>query len=66
MRRASGSGEARRAVYQCGDKPDDDEIRNKRAGNAQQRRKDAQSVLAVPPFASSASHEAAERFCFVF
>ena len=44
------AGKLRRAVYQCGDKPDDDEIRNKRAGNAQQRRKDAQSVLAVPPF----------------
>src|SRR5699024_11840034 len=40
----------RRAVYQCGDEPNDDEIRNKRAGDAQQRRKDAQSVLAVPPF----------------
>ena len=40
----------RRAVYQCGDEPDDDEIRNKRAGDAQQRRKDAQSVLTVPPF----------------
>ena len=52
----------RRAVYQCGDEPNDDEIRNKRAGDAQQRRKDAQSVLAVPPFARSASHEAAERF----
>ena len=32
----------RRAVYQCGDEPNDDEIRNKRAGDAQQRRKDAQ------------------------
>ncbi len=40
----------RRAVYQCGDEPDDDEIRNKRAGDAQQRREDTQSVLAVPPF----------------
>ena len=40
----------RRAADQRGNDPNDDEIRRKGAGNAQQRRKDAQSVLAVPPF----------------
>ena len=40
----------RRAADQCGNDLNDDEVRNKRAGDAQQRRKDAQSVLAVPPF----------------
>ena len=44
------AGKLRRAVYQCGNDPNDDEIRNKRAGDAQQRRKNAQGVFAVAPF----------------
>ena len=40
----------RRASDQCGDEPDDDEIRRKGAGDTQQRRKYTQSVFAVPTF----------------
>ena len=44
------AGKLRRAVYQRGDDPNDDKIRNKRAGDAQQRRKDTQGVFAAAPF----------------
>ena len=44
------AGKLRRTVYQCGNDLNDDKIRHKGACDTQQRRKDAQSVLAVPPF----------------
>lgn len=50
--RAEGqaTGKLRRAVYQCGNNSNDDEIRDKRAGDAQQRCKNAQRVFAVASF----------------
>ena len=44
------AGKLRRASDQRGNDLNDDKIRHKGAGDAQQRRKDAQGVLAVPPF----------------